>query len=152
MPRVDTTLLTAVLGLTALGIAIRFSTVGLQSYHHDEVVTAARVLPGSFGHLLHEIRASESTPPLYYVLAWAWSKLFGTGEAGLRSLSALFGAITIPLAYLIGREVWDRRAGLITTAMVAVNPMLIWYSQEARAYSLLVLLCAASLLFFLRAR
>jgi mannosyltransferase len=152
MPRVDTTLLTAVLGLTALGIAIRFSTVGLQSYHHDEVVTAARVLPGSFGHLLHEIRASESTPPLYYVLAWGWSKIFGTGEAGLRSLSALFGAMTIPLAYLIGREVWDRRAGVIATAMVAVNPMLIWYSQEARAYALLVLLCAASLLFFLRAR
>ena len=144
-------MVSAVLGLTAAGIAIRFSTLGLQSYHHDEVITAARVLPGSFTHMLHEVRASESTPPLYYALAWGWAKLFGTGEAGLRSLSALFGAATIPLAYLIGRELAGRRAGLIATAMVAVNPMLIWYSQEARAYSLLVLLTAASLFFLLRA-
>jgi mannosyltransferase len=148
---VDAKVATAVLGLTAAGIAIRFSTLGLQSYHHDEMITAARVLPGSFAHMLHEVRASESTPPLYYALAWGWAKLFGTGAAGLRSLSALFGAATIPLAYLVSRELAGRRAGLIATAMVAVNPMLIWYSQEARAYSLLVLLTAASLLFFLRA-
>ncbi len=102
--------------------------------------------------MLREVRASESNPPLYYVLAWGWSKLFGTGEAGLRSLSALFGAATIPLAYLIGKDLLSRRAGLITAALVALNPMLIWYSQEARSYALLVLLCAASLLFFLRAR
>jgi mannosyltransferase len=140
------------LAIAGGGVALRFSTLGLQSYHHDEVITAARVLPGSFGHMLHEVHRSESTPWLYYVIAWAWSKAFGLGEVGLRSLSALFGAATIPVAYLIGRELAGRRAGLIAMALVAVNPMLIWYSQEARAYSLLVLLCAVSLLFFLRFR
>jgi 4-amino-4-deoxy-L-arabinose transferase-like glycosyltransferase len=58
----------------------------------------------------------------------------------------------VPVGYLIGRQLASRRAGLTLAALVAVNPMLIWYSQEARAYSLLVLLCAASLVFFLRAR
>jgi mannosyltransferase len=140
----------AVLGLTAAGALIRFSALGLQSYHHDEVITAARVLPGSLGHMLHEVYRSESTPPLYYLLAWLWSKVFGLGAIGLRSLSALFGVATIPLSYLIGRELAGRRAGLLTMALAAANPMLIWYSQEARAYALLVLLCAASLLFFLR--
>src|SRR5207247_1213703 len=77
---------------------------------------------------------------------------FGLGEGGLRSLSALFGVATIPVAYLIGRELGSRGAGLITAALVAVNPMLIWYSQEARAYALLVLLTAVSFLFFLRFR
>jgi mannosyltransferase len=139
-------------GLIAAGVAIRFSTLGLQSYHHDEVITAARVLPGSFGHMLHEIRRSESTPPLYYILAWFWSKHFGLHEVELRSLSAIFGAITIPIAYFIGKELAGARAGLLTMAMVAFNPMLIWYSQEARAYALMVLLCAISLLFFLRYR
>ncbi len=139
-------------GLVAAGVAVRFSTLGLQSYHHDEVITAVRVLPGSFGHMLHEVRRSESTPPLYYILAWVWSKYFGFSEVGLRSLSALCGAITIPVAFLIGRELAGRRTGLLTMAMVALNPMLIWYSQEARAYALVVLLCAASLLFFLRFR
>jgi mannosyltransferase len=139
-------------GLVAAGVAIRFATLGLQSYHHDEVITAGRVLPGSFGHMLHEVRRSESTPPLYYIIAWEWSKHFGLDEVGLRSLSALFGALTIPIAFLIGRELAGKRAGLLTMAMVALNPMLIWYSQEARAYALVVLLCAASLFFFLRFR
>ena len=95
-------------GLTALGVALRFASLGVQSYHHDEVITALRVLPGSFGEMLHAVKVSESNPPLYYVLAWAWAKEFGTGEVGLRSLSALFGAATVPVAYLIGASL---RAG-----------------------------------------
>jgi mannosyltransferase len=141
----------ALTGLTALGIAVRFSSLGLQSYHHDEVITAARVIPGSFGQMLHEVKASESNPPLYYVLAWGWVKAFGTGEVGLRSLSALFGAATVPVVYFAARELASRRAGLIAAALVAVNPMLIWYSQEARSYALLVFFGALALLFFARA-
>jgi 4-amino-4-deoxy-L-arabinose transferase-like glycosyltransferase len=138
-------------GLIALGAAVRFADLGLQSYHHDEVITVMRVIPGSFGHMLHEVKASESNPPLYYALAWAWAKVFGTGEVGLRSLSALLGLLTVPVGYLIGRQLSGRGAGLVLAAVVAVNPMLIWYSQEARSYSLLVLFCGLSLLFFLRA-
>jgi 4-amino-4-deoxy-L-arabinose transferase-like glycosyltransferase len=145
------TVLWAVAGLTALGVAVRFASLGLQSYHHDEVITAARVIPGSFVHMLREVKGSESNPPLYYVLAWGWAKMFGTGEVGLRSLSAVFGAATIPVSYFVGRELASRRAGLIAAAMVAVNPMLIWYSQEARSYALLVFFGALSLLFFVRA-
>jgi len=141
----------ALAGLTALGVAVRFSSLGLQSYHHDEVITAARVISGSFGQMLHEVKASESNPPLYYVLAWGWAKAFGTGEVGLRSLTALFGAATVPVAYFIGRELASRRVGLIAAALVAVSPMLIWYSQEARSYALLVFFCALSFLFFARA-
>ena len=86
---------------------------------------------------------SESAPPLYYALAWVWTQVTGTGEFGLRSLSALAGVATVPVAYLLGAELRGRRAGLMAAALVAVNPMLLWYSQEARAYALLVLLCAA---------
>jgi 4-amino-4-deoxy-L-arabinose transferase-like glycosyltransferase len=138
-------------GITALGVAVRFASLGLQSYHHDEVITAIRVIPGSFGEMLHQVRASESNPPLYYVLAWGWAKAFGSSEIGLRSLSALFGAATVPVGYLVGRQLASRRAGLLLAALVAVNPMLIWYSQEARSYALLVFLGALSLLFFARA-
>ncbi|MDX6602332.1 MAG: mannosyltransferase [Solirubrobacterales bacterium] len=137
--------------LTALGAAMRFASLDVQSFHHDEVITAARVIPGSFGDMLHAVKASESNPPLYYVLAWGWAKAFGAHEVGLRSLSALFGVATVPLAYCIGAELSSRRAGLIAAALVAVSPMLIWYSQEARSYAILVFFCAASLLFFARA-
>lgn len=137
--------------LTALGAAMRFASLDVQSFHHDEVITAARVLPGSFAEMFHAVKVSESNPPLYYVLAWGWAKAFGTDEVGLRTLTALFGAATVPLAYCIGAELASRRAGLIAAALVAVSPMLIWYSQEARSYAVLVFFCAASLLFFARA-
>lgn len=141
----------AIAGLTALGAAVRFASLGLQSYHHDEVITAARVIPGSFRHMLEQVRASESNPPLYYVLAWGWAKAFGTAEVGLRSLSAVFGVATIPVAYFAGRELASRHAGVLAAALVAVNPMLIWYSQEARSYAALVFFGAVSFVFFVRA-
>jgi mannosyltransferase len=141
----------SVAGLTALAAALRFSTLGLQSYRHDEAVTAGRVLVSSLSGTMHRVWTGESTPPLYYVLAWFWSHLFGVREAGLRSLSAVFGTATVPVAYLAGRELIGRRTGLVVAAIVAVNPILVWYSQDARAYALLVLLSTAALLFFLRA-
>ena len=58
---------------------------------------------------------------------------------------------TVPVAYLLGAELRGRRAGLAAAALVAVNPMLLWYSQEARAYALFSLLTAVSLLYFVRA-
>lgn len=140
-----------VAGLTAAAAALRFATLGAQSYHHDEVITASRLLRGSFGHAIDAIGFSESAPPLYYVLAWLWVQLMGNGEVGLRSLSALAGVATVPVTYLIGKELRDRAAGIAAAALVAVNPMLLWYSQEARAYALLVLLTSISFLYFVRA-
>jgi mannosyltransferase len=140
-----------VVALTALAAAIRFSTLGLQSYRHDEAVTAGRVLLSGLPQSMHHVWSGESTPPLYYVLAWLWSHPFGVHEVGLRSLSALFGTATVPLAYLAGRELSGRRTGLALAAIVAVDPLLVWYSQDARAYALLVLLSLAAFVFFLRA-
>ncbi|MFL5885552.1 MAG: glycosyltransferase family 39 protein [Thermoleophilaceae bacterium] len=137
--------------MTVAGAALRFSTLGVQSYWADEGVTV-RLLHRSFGDMLSAIPNSESTPPLYYVLAWVWAKLFGTGEWGLRSLSALFGAATIPVAYLLGARLVSARAGAIAAAVTAFSPLLVWYSQEARSYALVVLLTGLSLVFFLSRR
>ncbi len=140
-----------VVGLTIGAAFLRFVTLGDQSYHHDEVVTAERILRGSFFHAMNAVGFSESTPPLYYALAWVWTQVTGTGEWGLRSLSAVAGVLTVPVAYLIGAELRGRRAGLWAAALVACNPMLLWYSQEARAYALLALFGALSLLWCIRA-
>jgi 4-amino-4-deoxy-L-arabinose transferase-like glycosyltransferase len=144
-------LVAAVAGLTAAAAAIRFAPLGVQSFHHDEVITVMRVIPGSFGQMLHEVKTSESNPPLYYVLAWGWARAFGRDEWGIRSLSALVGTLTVLLGYPIGRQLASRRVGLVLTGLLAFNPMLIWYSQEARSYALLVFFGALSFLFFLRA-
>ena len=133
------------------GAALRFSTLDLQSFWHDEAVTVGRVLAPGLGATLGHVPSSEATPPLYYALAWLWTKVFGSGEVGIRSLSALFGTATIPVAWWAGRALVSRAAGLGAAALVAVSPYMVWYSQEARAYALLVLLCAASLGFFAEA-
>jgi mannosyltransferase len=140
-----------VAGLSALAAALRFATLGVQAYHHDEIVTASRVLRADFWHAMEAVGFSESAPPLYYALAWPWTQLTGTGEFGLRSLSALAGVATVPVAYLLGAELRGRRAGIVAAALVAVNPMLLWYSQEARGYALLALLTAVAALYFVRA-
>jgi predicted membrane-bound mannosyltransferase len=93
-----------VTGLTLLAAGLRFATLGIQAYHHDEIVTASRVLRGGFWHAMEAVGFSESAPPLYYALAWVWTQMTGTGEFGLRSLSALAGVATVPVAYLLGVE------------------------------------------------
>jgi hypothetical protein len=137
-----------VAGLTALAAAVRFATLDLQAFGEDEAVTAGAVLDSNFVQMLREVAGGESTPPLYYVMAWPWSKVFGIGEVGLRTLSALIGTAVVPVAYALGAKLASRRIGVVLAALVAVNPMLVWYSQEARAYSLLVLTSMASLLLF----
>ncbi len=140
-----------VLGLTILAAALRFATIGGQSYWIDESITVHE-MHLSFGALLHSVRVNETTPPLYFVLAWIWAKLFGTGEIGLRSLSALAGTALVPVAYLAARELVSRRAGQLAALFAAVSPFLIWYSQEARSYMLFGLFCGLSVLFWARAR
>lgn len=129
--------------LVVLGGALRFATLSSQSFDLDESVTVA-LLHHGFSGMLSTIPETESTPPLYYVLAWIWTKLFGLNEAGLRSLSALAGTAMIPLAYATARRLASRNAAVIAAALTAVSPWLIWYSQEARAYSLFALLSLAS--------
>jgi mannosyltransferase len=137
-------------GVVAAGVALRFSTLDLQSFWIDEGSTV-HLLRRDFGGLLDGISVTEKTPPLYYVLAWLWTRPFGTGEIGVRSLSAIFGVLTIPVAFALARELASERAALVTAALVAFNPLLVWYSQEARAYALLVLLAALATLHCVRA-
>jgi mannosyltransferase len=141
----------AVAGITALAAILRFATLGVQSYHHDEIVTASRILRAGFDHAMSAVWFSESTPPVYYAIAWVWTQLVGTGEFGLRSISAIAGVVTVPVVFLIARDLRGRRAGLWAAALVAVNPMMLWYSQEARAYALVALFGALSILYWLRA-
>ena len=136
--------------LTAVGMALRFSTLGTQSYWYDEGLTVA-LAKSSFGGMLSGVHATEALPPLYFVLAWIWTRLLGVSEIGLRSLSALAGTLTIPVAYGAAKEMVGRRIGLGVAALTAVSPALVYYSQEARPYALLTLLSALSLLFFARA-
>lgn len=145
--------LTAALVVAA---ALRFTTIGEQSLWYDEAFTPVHVLHASLGATLAAVAHHENTPPLWYVLIWAWSRVFGLGAVALRFPSGLAGVATVPVAWAIARELAGRRRGSTRGAdvcawIVAVNPLFVWYSQEARAYALFVLLASVAMLCFLRA-
>lgn len=136
--------------LTVAAAALRFSTLGVQSYWYNEAATVVLVKLG-FGDMLSRIPRMEGNPPLYYVLAWVWARVFGDGEVALRSLSALAGTAMVPAVYVVGVRLAGRRAGVAIAALAAFSPLLVWFSQEARPYILLSLLSALAFVFFLRA-
>jgi mannosyltransferase len=138
-----------VIVLTVLGGVLRFATLNVSSIELDESATLILVHRGFAGMLSH-LTKSESAPPLYYILVWAWTKVFGAGVVGFRSFSALIGTLTIPVMYAAGRQI-SPRAGVWAAALTTVSPSMYFFSQEARCYALLVLFSAAALVAWQRA-
>jgi mannosyltransferase len=138
-----------VAALTLLGAVLRFATLNVQSIERDEAATLILVHRGFAGMLSH-LPSSESAPPLYYVLVWAWTHVFGGGPLGFRSFSALVGTITIPVMYAAGREI-SSRVGIWAAALATVSPALYFWSQQARCYALLVLFSAGAFALWQRA-
>jgi len=140
----------ALIALTALAAALRLPTLGSQSLWLDETLTG-RLASGPLGELFERAASEEANPALFYLLEWAWTRVAGTGEVALRLPSALFGIALVPVAHAIGRRLGSARAALAFAALVAVHPLLVYYSQEARGYAAVALGCAVSFLFFLDA-
>jgi mannosyltransferase len=134
--------------LITVAAFLRFWRIGQQGFWFDEGHTVLLVHL-SLGRMLGELPGSESTPPLYYLLGWVWARIFGFSEAAMRSLSAVSGVLCVPVAFACAQKVFSTRAGLVAAALTACNPLLVWYSQEARSYELLVLMSGLSLLAWL---
>ncbi len=134
-----------------LAAVLRLSTLDLQSLWYDEAFTPVHVLHSSLWATLRSVSRTENSPPLWYLLEWLDTRLLGTGAVALRLPSALAGVATVPVVWAIGRELAGRWAALTCAAIVAVNPLFVWYSQEARVYGLFVLTAALAMLCFLRA-
>lgn len=133
-PRLDLLVLA-----TAAAALLRLPFLGSQGLWFDEAYTATVVSAGGPGALWDRLGASESTPPLFYALTWAWTEIAGDGEAALRTVSAVATIAAVPVAYAAVRRFVGERAALATAAIVAVSPLLAHYALDARAYGLLVL-------------
>jgi mannosyltransferase len=78
--------------------------------------------------------AQDKHPPLYYLALHGWTALFGPGDVAARSLGAIIGALAVLPVYGIGKTLGGVRAGAFAALLVALNPFLVWYSQEARMF------------------
>jgi uncharacterized membrane protein len=98
------------------------------------------------------LHGSAFEPPVYFWLLHGTVDLLGTSDWALRAPSALAGILTVPVAWLLVRELTARAgAATVVAFLVATNPLHVWYSQEARPYALALLLGLASLLALRRA-
>ena len=147
-PRADWTWVSC---LTLVGAMLRLYRIGSNSLWVDEFATLKIVRP-PFAEIARAAAEVSFCPPLHFWLVHGVVALLGVSETSLRLVSAVAGALTIPVAWLLIRELTRSRSiALLGAALLAVNPLHIWYSQEARAYALLVLMGTAALLCFVLA-
>lgn len=140
-------------GLVAVGAALRLWQLGAHGFWRDEaqaLFIAAKPFPtGILRALSH-----DGHPPLYYLFLHAWTALVGRDEWAIQVVSALCGIALIPLIWQLAREWFPAEGPLLALAaafVVALTPLHIYVSREARMYSLVALLAALTLLWVYRA-
>lgn len=119
-----------------LAVLLRLPSLG-QAFWGDEILSLQIVkhYQGDLTGMINYLRMVEVHPPLYYLLLSFWTHYFGFAEAAVRSLSLLFGLAIVVLSYFLGKQMWKSgRAGLLAALLVAIMPMPIMFSQEARPY------------------
>lgn len=134
----------AVAALMLVGIAIRVE-VARQSFFGDELATYWIITTRGLGGLISALYAThdEITPPLFFVGAWLTAHISHLPVL-IRAPSLVAGALTIPSVYLLGARTVGSRAGVIAAALTTFSPFMIYYSAEARAYALMMLLVTLS--------
>jgi mannosyltransferase len=126
------------LGLLALALALGAFGLGDKGLWYDEVASAQFALRGPRDWV------ADHNMALYYALLGAWVRLFGHGEIALRSLSVLFFAASVPIAYLLAEALFGQRVARSAGLLLACNSMLVHFAQEVRGYMLAVLLLLIS--------
>jgi 4-amino-4-deoxy-L-arabinose transferase-like glycosyltransferase len=122
--------------LTIVALSIHF--IGLRRpVWTDEASTWWTVQQG-LGSLVRGVR-TDGTPPLYFVVVWFVTHVFGSSEVALRLTSVLAATALVPATYLVGTKLASRRTALIGAALVALDPLIIYYAIESRNYALVQL-------------
>lgn len=128
--------------LTALAFALRLYHLDDQSLWFDEAWTANVVSQN--GLFILQATAEDLHPPLYFLALHLWTIVAGASEFALRFFSVAPSVALVPFAYLFGRKLQGRRAGLTAAAIVTFAPLQVYYAQEARSYALMPVLTLAS--------
>lgn len=151
--------------LTLLAVILRRFHLGDESLWFDEADIVSRARQ-PFSVLVQGFTQAGENGPLYTLLLHYWlaaldalpilgkaaHAIFGSAyEAPVRALSLLFGAASVPPMYMLARRVGGHWVGLLAAALLAMNPFHIWHSQDAKMYSLLVLMTLVSTLLYLSA-
>ena len=131
-----------VAAVTCTGLLLRLLLV--RGIWVDEAISVHQAHMTLSG-MLANLRATDNHPPLYFLVLWATVRLIGYGELAVHIPSIITGTLLIPAVYITGRELFDRRTGVVAAVMTSIAPLLIWYSQEARPYAFFMLFATLAL-------
>ncbi len=130
--------------ILVLGFILRIVNLN-QSLWLDEAIGALAIKNYSFLGIFDFVKG-DNHPPLYYLLLKGWGRVFGYSEVSLRFPSIIFGIGTIFLVYLIVKKLFNNKSlALITSLLLATSQLHIYYSQEARMYSMAAFFASLSI-------
>lgn len=136
--------------LPILLIALLIRIIGLdQSLWLDEGINVIFATNLDFKSLVFSYSLGDFHPPLYHLILKSQILLLGNSEISVRLPSIIFGLGTVYITYLIGRKIFDERTGLIASILLATSPLHIYYSQEARMYSMAAFFASLSVFSFI---
>lgn len=136
-----------ILGLILIACAIwaRILYVGTDLWYDEACswFTAKQSFPfGIMDNLLH--RDLQHTPLYFFVLHF-WIKMFGNSEIAMKSLSVIFGILTVPLVYITSKKIFDKFISISAAIIASISPLLIYFAAEVRMYPIVVFLVLLSL-------
>ncbi|WP_321419160.1 glycosyltransferase family 39 protein [uncultured Methanomethylovorans sp.] len=132
-------------GITLLGFFLRLYRLGYQSIWLDEGASFGYIQDTFAGTWSKAIESSQA--PLHMIILH-FMDLFSSSEFSLRLPSVIFGTLTIPITYLMGKRLFGKEEGIISAFLLSISMMHLWYSQEARMYAQMVLFASLSLYLF----
>ncbi len=133
--------------ILSLALVLRLIFIN-QSLWLDESIEALALM-GRMGPLMTYALA-DYQPPLYHLIGWVNTQLFGYSEIALRLPSLISGLLTVFFVIKIGELVASKKVGIIAGFLAATNPLLIYYSVEGRTYSMTAFFVTASFYYFIK--
>jgi mannosyltransferase len=121
--------------ISTLAFALRVYKLDAESLWLDEILSI-KLASMDIPSIIRTLPNDDLNPPLYYITLHIWSRVVGQSEFSLRFLSALFGSLTAAMTYKLARALFDRRTALLSGLLMAICPYHVYYSQEARMYTL----------------
>ena len=127
-------------------VIVRLYNITYQSIWIDEAFSIHHAEKS----IWYVLSLNDSTPPLYYTILHLWIFLWGDSSLSVRILSAIFGVLSVYVIYLLASFMFNKRIGIYSSIITSLSPLHVYYSQEARAYSLLFLMSILSMYFYSR--
>lgn len=135
--------------ILVIGLILRLINLN-QSLWLDEAINVVYSQKYNLWDFLTKYPFGDFHPPGYFFILWIWTRLFGVSEITVRIPSVIFGVAAIYLTFLIGKKLFDKKVGLTAAILLAVAPLHVYYSQEARMYSFATFAVTLSTYFLLR--